>query len=68
MGKMISYSLQGAFGVKVLPIISLVIFVLLFIWLMFWVFNKDRNYIDTMKNLPIDSDDNHQEEIEHIKI
>lgn len=67
--KLIGHSLKGALGVEILPVISLIIFVILFVFLMFYAFRKDKNYLETMKNLPIESEDEmSQNDVEQVKI
>jgi cytochrome c oxidase cbb3-type subunit IV len=54
---MIKNVLNGIEGVDVYPIISLFIFVPFFLGLIWWVIKVDKNYIDKLKNLPLDSTD-----------
>lgn len=39
------------------PVVSLVIFFLFFLGLLYWVFKVDKKYIDKMKNLPLEQDE-----------
>ncbi|MGL1886835.1 MAG: cytochrome C oxidase Cbb3 [Reichenbachiella sp.] len=51
---MFKYYFEQIHNVEVWPIISLTIFFVFFIGLLWWVFRTDSDYIDKMKNLPID--------------
>lgn len=46
--------------VEIYPIISLTIFFSFFISLLIWAMKVNKNYIDKMKNLPLEKD--HQED------
>ncbi|GAA5036192.1 hypothetical protein GCM10011506_31000 [Marivirga lumbricoides] len=39
---------------QIYPIISLTIFFAFFVGLIWWVVKADKNYISTMKNLPVE--------------
>ncbi|MCX6186880.1 MAG: CcoQ/FixQ family Cbb3-type cytochrome c oxidase assembly chaperone [Bacteroidetes bacterium] len=41
-------------GVDGYLIFSMIVFIVFFIGLLFWVFKADKNYIDKMKNIPLD--------------
>jgi cbb3-type cytochrome oxidase subunit 3 len=41
-------------GVDGYLIFSMIVFILFFVGLLFWVFRADKNYIDKMKNIPLD--------------
>jgi cbb3-type cytochrome oxidase subunit 3 len=41
-------------GVDGYLIFSMIVFILFFVGLLFWVFKADKNYIDKMKNIPLD--------------
>lgn len=64
MGKVISESLQGTFGVDIFPAISLVIFILLFVGLIIYVIKADKNFIDKMKNFPFEEESTNTNNIE----
>ncbi|SHJ43696.1 hypothetical protein SAMN04488028_101111 [Reichenbachiella agariperforans] len=51
---MFKYYFEQIHNVEIWPIISLSIFFVFFIGLLWWVFRVDRSYIDEMKNLPFD--------------
>jgi cytochrome c oxidase cbb3-type subunit 4 len=42
-------------GVDGYLIFSLIVFMLFFIGLLWWVFKADKNYIQKMKNIPLDN-------------
>lgn len=51
---MFKYYFEQVNGVAIWPIISLSIFFIFFVGLLWWVFKGVKNsYIDEMKNLPI---------------
>ncbi len=54
---MFKYYFEQVHNVEIWPIISLTIFMLFFAGLLIWVFKADKNYINKMKNLPIDGQD-----------
>jgi cytochrome c oxidase cbb3-type subunit IV len=47
--------LQSIDNIAIWPVISFVIFFLFFICLLWWVFTTDKQFIDVMKNLPLDN-------------
>jgi cbb3-type cytochrome oxidase subunit 3 len=50
--------IQSIEGVEVYGIIGLVIFLLFFIGITVWLIKIDKNYIDKMKGLPLEPDNN----------
>ncbi len=50
--------LQSIEGVEIYPIISLIVFVLFFIVVTIRLIRMDKNYINEMKQLPLNNDDN----------
>ena len=46
--------LQSIDNIAIWPVISFVIFFVFFICLLWWVFTTDKQFIDVMKNLPLD--------------
>ncbi|MEO9802166.1 MAG: cytochrome C oxidase Cbb3 [Reichenbachiella sp.] len=51
---MFKYYFEQVNGVEIWPIISLSIFFIFFVGLLWWVYRGvDKSYIDEMKNLPI---------------
>ena len=50
-------------GIAIYPIISLIIFSILFVATIVWVIRLDKKYLSRMENLPLDSNfDNDSEE------
>lgn len=45
-------------GVSIYPVISLGIFFLFFLGILIWVLKVDKKFITTMKNIPIDNENN----------
>ncbi|MEI6311923.1 MAG: CcoQ/FixQ family Cbb3-type cytochrome c oxidase assembly chaperone [Bacteroidota bacterium] len=45
-------------GVKIYPIISLLIFVVFFVLVIFWMYRLDKNEIARIENLPFDDQKN----------
>lgn len=54
---MYSQYFEGIKNVEVGPIISLILFVLFFIGVIIWIFRLDKDFIERMKNMPLDDDD-----------
>lgn len=54
---MFKYYFEQVENVEIYPIISLTIFFAFFLGLIWWVIRADKNYIDKMKNLPMDESD-----------
>ena len=54
--------LQSIDNVQIWPIISLSIFFIFFLVLLWWVFTADKSFIKKMKNLPLNdqNDDSNQ--------
>ena len=56
--KIVMNTLEKIQGVEVYPIISLIIFFSFFAIMAYLVFNLDKGYINDMKNLPLEDDEN----------
>jgi hypothetical protein len=54
---MIRDVLQSLEGIELYPIISLIIFVSFFVSLIIWMIKVDKKYIKKMKNLPLEKED-----------
>ena len=54
---MFSNYLSSIDGVEIFPIITLIIFVAVFLLTVVWTFKKDESYLAKMSNMPIDSED-----------
>jgi cytochrome c oxidase cbb3-type subunit 4 len=48
-------------GVDGYLIFSMIVFMLFFVGLLGWVFKADKQYINDMKNIPLDHNDMHNE-------
>ncbi|OGV11550.1 MAG: hypothetical protein A3J84_07330 [Ignavibacteria bacterium RIFOXYA2_FULL_37_17] len=61
---MLSEHISRIEGIAVYPVISLVVFSILFVITVVWVFRLDKKYISRMENLPLETNfDNKSEEI-----
>ena len=54
--KFIKHHLETITGIEIYPLISLCIFFAFFIGLLVYVWKMNRNYVQAMKNLPLDLD------------
>ncbi len=50
--------LQSIEGVEIYPIISLIVFVIFFITIAIRLFRMDKNFINKMKQLPLNNEEN----------
>ncbi len=50
--------LQSIEGIEIFPLISLFIFLALFVGVVIWIVKLDKGYVKEMKTLPLDSDEN----------
>lgn len=50
--------LESITGVGIFPLLSLLMFVIFFTVITLWALRAEKNMIDTMKQLPLDSEDN----------
>ena len=53
--------LQSIENVSIWPIISLSIFFIFFLVLLWWVFTADKGFITKMKNMPLENNSNKSE-------
>jgi len=51
---MFKHYFEGAENIEVGPIISLIIFFVFFIGLLYWVIKADKEFINKMKDMPLD--------------
>lgn len=58
MLKFIKHTMDTISGIEIFPIISLVIFFTFFMGLLLWVRKSDKTYINHVKNLPLEDDNN----------
>ncbi len=56
--KIVMNTLERIQGVEIYPIISLLIFFIFFVVMAYLVFNLDKGYINDMKNMPLEDDEN----------
>ncbi len=56
--KIVINTLERIQGVEIYPIISLLIFFIFFVVMSYLVFNLDKGYINKMKNMPLEDDNN----------
>ena len=60
MLKFVKGHLESIDSVQVYPIISLLIFFIFFIALLWWVFSMKKPYIKEVSNIPLENDKNNQ--------
>jgi cytochrome c oxidase cbb3-type subunit 4 len=63
MLKFIKHNLEGIDGVEIYPIISLLLFFIVFVTMVVFVFKLPKRSIDEVSQLPLDNDNN--KEINH---
>lgn len=63
--KIVTHTLEQINGVEIYPIISLIIFFVFFLVVGYLVFTADKSYIEEMKNMPFDNDDDLPEHIDN---
>lgn len=64
MLKFIKHNLSSIDGVEIYPIISLLLFFIVFITMIVFVFKLPKNSIDEVSQLPLENDNN-SKEIKH---
>ena len=52
---MIKEYIQAIEGIAIYPVIGLVLFLSVFLFIIFWVLKVDKNYLKHMKQLPLDT-------------
>lgn len=50
---MFSQNLSSIDGVSIFPIISLVLFFVIFSGVLYWVLKKDKSYMESLANMPL---------------
>jgi cytochrome c oxidase cbb3-type subunit 4 len=50
--------LQSIENIEIWPVISFVIFFVFFVCLLLWTFTADKKFIDRMKSLPVEENNN----------
>lgn len=61
MLKFISHSFDGMDGIEIYPIISLLLFFIVFVTMLIIVIKMPKNRIDELSQLPLDKDTNSKE-------
>ncbi|MBP93899.1 hypothetical protein SAMN04487989_103203 [Bizionia echini] len=61
MLKFVKNHMESISGIEIYPIISLLIFFIFFVVLFWWVVTAKKDYIDTVSNIPLDNNQNHEE-------
>lgn len=56
MFKFIKNTAEDIVGIEIYPIISFLIFFTFFVGIAWYVYKKDKNYIDKVSNLPLEED------------
>jgi len=51
---MLSENLSAIEGVSIYPIISMIVFLAVFIVVVVWVIKLDKKYVNRMENIPLD--------------
>ncbi len=64
---MFSNYLSSIKDIEIFPIISLILFFGIFVSLVIWIFRLDKNYISKMSNLPLEENDNLNNELKNEK-
>lgn len=57
MLKFIKGNMENIHDVQIFPIIAFLIFFTFFVGLLFYVFTKNKDYIDQVSQLPLEEDD-----------
>lgn len=58
MLKFIKQHMETISGIEIYPMVSLLIFFTFFVLLFWWVFTSRKEYIDKVKQLPLDQSQN----------
>ncbi len=61
-----SHYFEGIDNVEIWPIISLIIFVIFFVVLLYGVFKMDKKYIQKMKNMPLEKENSTDTSLKNI--
>ncbi len=62
MLKFIKGNLENIDNVQIYPMISLLIFFIFFVVLFYWVITAKKKYIDEVSNIPLEMDENNQDQ------
>ncbi|MCK7591873.1 CcoQ/FixQ family Cbb3-type cytochrome c oxidase assembly chaperone [Subsaxibacter sp. CAU 1640] len=58
MLKFVKNHMESIAGIEIYPLISLMIFFLFFVALFWWVITAEKDYIKTVSELPLDTNQN----------
>lgn len=61
MLKFVKHHLESMSGVEIYPIVSLLLFFFVFSSMLFMVWKMPKKNLDTLSQLPLDNDKNHNE-------
>lgn len=61
MLKFVKNHMESMLGIEIYPIISLLIFFTFFVLLFWWVITAKKDYINTVSNIPFDTNHNQNE-------
>ena len=61
---MISKYLSSIEGISIFPVIGLILFLGLFLFLIVWIVRLDKKYLAQMRNLPFENNDEIKNKIE----
>lgn len=56
MLKFIKHHMATIDGIEIYPLISMSIFVLFFVGMLWWVLRMDKNYVNDLENYPINEE------------
>ena len=65
MLKFIKYNLESIDGVEIYPIISLLLFFIVFVTMIVFVFKLPKKSIDEVSQLPLELDNDNNKELNH---
>ncbi len=60
---MFKHYFEGIANIEIGPIISMILFILFFLLVVFWIFKLDSKFINKMKNLPLDDENTGENKI-----
>jgi cytochrome c oxidase cbb3-type subunit 4 len=55
MLKFVKNHMESITGIEIYPLISLLIFFIFFVVLFYWVFTAKKEYISTVSNIPLET-------------
>ena len=51
-----SHYLSSIENIGIYPIITMILFLAVFVGAVFWIFTRDKEYISKLENIPLDND------------